>query len=286
MSNVVIFDSGVGGLSIYQAVDKAQAANQGQAQFDYVFVSDNHAFPYGTKAEPELIERVISVVTAIVERYDPQILVVACNTASTVVLPKLRQLFDFPIVGVVPAIKPAAMLSKTRHIAVLATPATIERPYTDKLIADYASDCEVTKLGSSDLVELAEKKLYGETIEISQLESILKPVLDLPSIDVLVLACTHFPLLREELEQVFDHRKHAINLVDSTQGIANRVSVLSKELINDPTQDRIKNRMNKNEIGTTYEQKIAAFTDNISQQGEYLIKLKNIGFTDIQTLLI
>ena len=285
MSNVVIFDSGVGGLSIFQAVYKAQAVddaqafndaqavNHAQAVNEFIFVSDNQAFPYGTKGEPVLIERVVSVVSAIVERYAPQILVVACNTASTVVLPILRQRFDFPIVGVVPAIKPAARLSKTRHIAVLATPATIERPYTDKLIADYASDCDVLKLGSSDLVELAEKKLYGETFEPVRLESILKPVLNLSTIDILVLACTHFPLLNEELRNLFVAHDHPIQLVDSTQGIANRVSNLAKNLP-------------YNSVARGQTKKIATFTLDVSQYATYISKLKELGFEDIQTLSV
>lgn len=268
MNTVVIFDSGVGGLSIYQAVCAAQP------ELDYVFVSDNQAFPYGTKDQTALIERVVSVVSAIVESYAPQMLIVACNTASTLVLPILRQQFDFPIVGVVPAIKPAAALSKTRQIALLATPATISRTYTDQLIADYAKDCTVTKLGSSELVTLAEQKLYGEPLELKCLERILEPILNQPSIDVLVLACTHFPLLRQELTDVFTAHKQAIELLDSAQGIANRVGDLF-------------DRMScKSASSSKKPQKIAVFTDDITEQTAYLAKLKRIGFSDIQTLLV
>jgi len=312
VSNVVIFDSGVGGLSIYQAVHSAQAVYSAQAAYlaaqaaysaqaahdaqaadhtqpklDYVFVSDNQAFPYGTKDESELIERVVRVVTTIAERYDPQILVVACNTASTVVLPILRKQFGFPIVGVVPAVKPAALLSKTRHMALLATPATIKRPYTDKLIADYASDCQVLKLGSSKLVELAEKKLYGEPFDLSILQDIVKPVLDQPSIDVLVLACTHFPLLRDELEQVFRLNEHSITLVDSTQGIANRVSDLVKSL---PSKTVVTvgqtdaGQTDVDQTAVSQMKQIATFTSDVCEQTEYVSQLKLLGFDDIQTL--
>ena len=281
MSNVVIFDSGVGGLSIYQAVYKAQAVdqaqavlNKAQAALNYVFVSDNQAFPYGTKGEAELIQRVVKVVESIVKRYDPKILVVACNTASTVVLPILREKFEFPIVGVVPAIKPASKRSTTRHIAVMATPATIARPYTEQLITDYASDCRVVKLGSSRLVTLAEQKLYGEPFDLEILETILEPILIEPTIDVLVLACTHFPLLKDEIAKVFDAREHTIQLLDSAQGIANRVSDLTNSL---PCK-----------ASTQLEQakKIASFTEDVSQKTVYISKLKRLGFSDIQTLSV
>jgi len=266
MSTVAIFDSGVGGLSIYQAVSAMQP------DLDYVFVSDNQAFPYGTKDEAELIERVVKVVKAIAERYAPQILVVACNTASTVVLPILRQQFDFSIVGVVPAIRPASAFSETRQIALLATPATISRPYTDQLIADYANDCTVLKLGSSELVALAEQKLYGDLVDLNRLENILEPILSQPSIDVVVLACTHFPLLKEELKQVFDQHGRSIHLLDSSNGIANRVADISKELALD-VNSNVNNRS-----------RAAAFTDAVTEQTVYLSTLEKIGFNDIQIL--
>ena len=155
MSRIVIFDSGVGGLSIYQEVVK-KCPNH-----DYVFVSDNLAFPYGTKPEAELIERVVSVVKVVEEQYKPDLLVVACNTASTIALPSLRSRFNFPIVGVVPAIKPAAKLTKSKVIGLLATPGTIARSYTQSLIDDFAQDCTVVKVGSSKLVGMAEQKICG-----------------------------------------------------------------------------------------------------------------------------
>ena len=275
MSSVVIFDSGVGGLSIYQAV------REKRADLDYVFVSDNQAFPYGSKDEPELIKRIVSVAEAIVERYAPQILVVACNTASTVVLPILRDKYSFPIVGVVPAIKPASKQSETRHIAILATPATIERAYTDNLIIEYASDCDVLKLGSSDLVKLAENKLYGEPFEVNAIESIVKPILDTHSIDVLVLACTHFPLLADELAAIFAEHNREIKILDSAQGIANRVHDLCITGLTD-----CNDAYSEASLDSRKTLKVAAFTESISQNSVYLTKLEHLGFSDIQTLSI
>jgi len=220
MSLIAIYDSGVGGLSVYQAIVDSCPAHE------FIFVSDNEAFPYGTKAEPELIDRVTSVVNRINEHYAPDVLVVACNTASTVALPSLRARFDCQIVGVVPAIKPAAKLSKTKHIGLLATPATVQRAYTDSLISEFASDCRVTKIGSSELVELAEDKLNLGLTDTEAIAKIIEPIVSDQRIDVLVLACTHFPLLKDELRGILNAESRDVELVDSGAGIARRVNSL------------------------------------------------------------
>ena len=220
MSRIVIFDSGVGGLSIYQEVVK-KCPNH-----DYIFVSDNQAFPYGTKPEAELIDRVVNVVKALETQYKPDLLVVACNTASTVALPHLRSRFNFPIVGVVPAIKPAAKLSKSNVIGLLATPGTIERDYTNSLINEFAHDCSVIKVGSSRLVEMAEQKMSGNPIDLDEIEQELSPFFNYENLDFLVLACTHFPLLNNEISAVFKEKSNALRLIDSGIAIANRVSEL------------------------------------------------------------
>ena len=220
MGTVAILDSGVGGLSVYKEIVKKCPGHC------YVFVSDNDAFPYGTKTELALIERVQSLVERIVDEFHPDILVIACNTASTVVLPILRDQYSFPIVGVVPAIKPAAKLSKTKKIGLLATPGTIARQYTQSLIDQFAGDCDVVKVGSSELVELAESKLNGDCVSLDPIKQQLRPLLLNKNIDVVVLACTHFPLLNNEIECIFNKEDHIVSLVDSGQAIANRVSVL------------------------------------------------------------
>ena len=115
MARIVIFDSGVGGLSIYQEITRRLS----QQRHEYVFVSDNFAYPYGVKEESELNQRVLEVMHRITAQYSPDLAVVACNTASTVVLPLLRAEFGFPVVGVVPAIKPAAAASQSGCIALV-----------------------------------------------------------------------------------------------------------------------------------------------------------------------
>lgn len=213
---ILVFDSGVGGLSI---------ANTIRALLPTVplhYLADNAAFPYGTKTETELLARVMKVMQVAIQRYQPTLIVVACNTASTLVLPALREAFNLPFVGVVPAIKPAAKQSETKTIGLLATRATIQRTYTDELIKEFANDCEVIKVGCSVLVELAEAKLRGKNPSLTVLNERLK-ALQAPRIDTVVLACTHFPLLLPELQTVLPHIKY---WVDSGKAIAERVKFL------------------------------------------------------------
>jgi len=221
---ILIFDSGVGGLSIHAAI-AARLPHE-----NYIYACDNAAFPYGGKAEDELVQRVHTVLDALIARYQPKILVVACNTASTVALPRLRQHYSLPIVGVVPAIKPAALMSRNKIIGLLATPGTVRRAYTDQLIADFAADCTVLKIGSSELVWLAEKKLRGEEISIDVLRELLSPFFKADAtVDTIVLGCTHFPLLKSELQQA---APQPVNWIDSGNAIADRVMALLSEMPN------------------------------------------------------
>jgi len=210
---ILVFDSGVGGLTIVEAIAEALPGAP------IVYACDNAAFPYGPKPDDELIDRVHAVLDALVGRFAPRLLVVACNTASTVALPRLRSHYTLPIVGVVPAIKPAARLSTNRVIGLLATPGTVRRPYTDQLIAEFAADCTVVRVGSSELVLAAEQKLRGEAIDPALLRELLQPILAAGA-DTVVLGCTHFPLLRPELEAAAGR---ALIWVDSGEAIARRV---------------------------------------------------------------
>jgi glutamate racemase len=220
---VVIFDSGVGGLSILQAA-RAQLPH---CRFSYV--SDNAGFPYGDKAAHVVIERACSVLERFAQQvHDADVYVVACNTASTLALPRLRRHFTQPVVGVVPAVKPAAAHSKNHYLGLLATPGTIERPYTKQLIAEYAADSHVVSVGSTELVQLAEQKLRQRPVSATALKRILQPFLQPGSsnphpehLDTLVLACTHFPLLAQEIQGVVGPH---IKLIDSGSAIAARIA--------------------------------------------------------------
>lgn len=214
---ILVFDSGVGGLSVLAAL---RARLPG---CDFVFACDNAAFPYGTKSEAELIARVDRVMNQLVAQVQPELVVVACNSASTVALPRLRAHLRQPVVGVVPAIKPAAQRSATKVIGLLGTPGTVRRQYTQQLIADFAPHCEVISLGSAELVEIAEQALRGTRPEPRELRALLAPLFADTALDTVVLACTHFPLLGDELAAAAPRPVHWI---DSGEAIARRVASL------------------------------------------------------------
>jgi glutamate racemase len=213
----LIFDSGVGGLSILSEILRVRPA------LSFAYLADNAGLPYGDKTPEWLLNRVSRVIAAALELYAPKVLVIACNTASTLVLPLLRSEVSLPIVGVVPAIKPAASLSKNKVIGLLATPATVSRVYTDGLIQDFAKDCHVIRVGSSRLVELVEKKLRGDVLPLDELRRICEPFLQAtPRPDTIVLGCTHFPLVPNELQAILPN----MALVDSGMAIAQRTKTL------------------------------------------------------------
>jgi len=211
---VLVFDSGVGGLSVYDEVRHLLP------DLHYLYAFDNEGFPYGEKSEDFIVERVVGVVTAITQRFPLALVIIACNSASTISLPALRERFEFPVVGVVPAIKPAARLTRNGVVGLLATRGTVKRPYTHELVAQFARDCKIEMLGSAELVELAEAKLHGEDVELADVRRAVQPWLRMKEPpDTVVLGCTHFPLLRDELQLVMPE---GTRLVDSGAAIARR----------------------------------------------------------------
>ncbi len=216
--SVLVFDSGVGGLSVYDEI------RQLLPELHYLYAFDNVAFPYGEKTEDFIVDRVVDIVSAVVQRYPLSLVVIACNTASTVTLPALRARFDFPVVGVVPAIKPAARLTRNGIVGLLATRGTVRRAYTHELVARFARECKTEMLGSAELVQLAEAKLHGQPVSLEAIKRILQPWLRMPEPpDTVVLGCTHFPLLNAELQQVLPE---GTRLVDSGAAIARRIAWL------------------------------------------------------------
>lgn len=212
--NVLIFDSGVGGLSVFQEIKNLLP------MLNYYYVFDNEAYPYGELSQETLIARVNALVIKMTQQFAIDLVVIACNTASTIVLPSLRSALAVPVVGVVPAIKPASLLA-SRAVGLIATPATVTRQYTHDLIRDFVKEKEVELLGSTRLVDIAEEKLRGRRIDLQELSDILQPMRN--KVDVAVLGCTHFPLIKEEIQQVLGEE---IALVDSGQAIARRVQAL------------------------------------------------------------
>ncbi|HKU92920.1 MAG TPA: glutamate racemase [Sphingomicrobium sp.] len=219
---LLFFDSGVGGLSVLGPTLELLP------NAPIVYAADSAGFPYGKKTEAELATRVPALLGRLVERFRPRLVVIACNTASTIALDHARAALDLPVVGTVPAIKPAAERSKTRVIGVLGTEATVRQPYVDDLAAKFAADCTMIRHGSPELVELAEAKLAGEEVSLDAVRAAMQPMFAAPggeSIDTVVLACTHFPLLGDALRSAFPN----VTYVDGGPGIARRIAYLTRE---------------------------------------------------------
>jgi len=215
---LLFFDSGVGGLSVLGPT-RALLPNA-----PIVYAADSAGFPYGKRSEAELAERVPALLQRLAGRFDPRLIVIACNTASTIALDHARAALDIPIVGTVPAIKPAAEQSQSRVIGVLGTEATVRQPYVDDLAARFAADCTIVRHGSPELVELAEAKLAGGAVGADAIRAAVMPMVEVaPDMDVMVLACTHFPLLAEEIAAAFP----GIAQVDGSAGIARRIASLT-----------------------------------------------------------
>jgi glutamate racemase len=219
---LLVFDSGVGGLSVLAPMRALLPAAP------IVYVADSAFYPYGTKSDAEIAARVPALLGRLAERFDPALIVIACNTASTIALDPVRAALHLPIVGTVPAIKSAAELSKTRTIGVLGTNATIVQPYVDRLAAQFAADCKVLRHGSAALVDLAEAKLRGDASDPAAFAAAVAGLFAQPggnAIDTIVLACTHFPLVEAELAAA---SPQAVRFVDGGAGIARRVAHLTK----------------------------------------------------------
>lgn len=222
---VLFFDSGVGGLSILGPAQKLLP------NMPVVYAADSAGYPYGTRTEAEISARVPALLGRLVERYRPRIAVIACNTASTIALASVRAALDIPVVGTVPAIKPAALSSKTRVIGVLGTEATVRQPYVDRLAAEHGADCVILRHGSAALVALAEAKLRGEELRPEVARDALAGLLDQPGgdrMDSVVLACTHFPLVQAELEAAArELGTRPLTFLHGGEGIARRIAFLN-----------------------------------------------------------
>lgn len=217
---ILFLDSGVGGLSVLQAVSAALP------QAPLVYCADSAGFPYGTKGEAEVSARVAGLLGRLAERIRPSLIVIACNTASTIALGYVRPVLSVPVVGTVPAIKPAAEQSRSRVIGVLGTEATVRQPYVADLSARFAADCLVLKHGSAALVQAAEARLRGEPVDPSVYRAALDGLLAQPGgdrLDTVVLACTHFPLVAEELAAA---APRPLRFIHGADGIARRCAYL------------------------------------------------------------
>ena len=216
-TTILVFDSGLGGLTVFREVVQARPDAR------YIYVADDAFFPYGGHGEAELVARVGPLMGELIETHRPDLIVIACNTASTLVLPQLRARFSVPFVGTVPAIKPACARSVTKRVTVLGTQATVNREYTRTLIRDFANGSDVALIGSAQLAGYAEAELQGAPVADELIAQELAPCFVDEGgrrTDTVVLACTHYPLLLERLERL---APWPVNYIDPAPAIARRV---------------------------------------------------------------
>ena len=214
---ILVFDSGLGGLTVLSEAMKARP------DAHFIYAADDAGFPYGPLSEDALVARVGTVIAQLIANHHPDLVIIACNTASTLVLPALRARFQVPFIGTVPAIKPAAELSKSRHISVLATPGTVARDYTQGLIRDYAQGCKVTLIGSLHLAGLAEAALKGKQVPDQAIAAEIAPCFVESGgqrTDVVALSCTHYPLLLPQLNAL---APWPVTWIDPAPAIARRM---------------------------------------------------------------
>ncbi|GGD95022.1 glutamate racemase [Tsuneonella deserti] len=220
---ILLFDSGVGGLTVLAELRKALP------EAPVIYAADSAGLPYGSKTEAEIAARVAGLLGVLTERYRPRLATIACNTASTIALGMVRDVLHIPIVGTVPAIKPASLVTKTGVIGLLGTEATIRQAYVDRLEAEFASDKRILRFAAPGLVAAAEAKLRGQPVDQTAIADTVKGLRAMPggeSIDVVVLACTHFPLLIAELAEALGP---GTRFVDGAGGIARRIVHLTQD---------------------------------------------------------
>ncbi len=222
---VLVFDSGIGGLTVLREARVLMPERQ------FVYIADDAGFPYGDWAEAALSERIVTLFAKLLEKYRPEICIIACNTASTLVLEQLRSHFpDTPFVGTVPAIKPAAERTRSGLVSVLATPGTVRRAYTRDLIQSFASQCHVRLVGAENLAALAESYIRGEVIDTERLRAEIAPCFieqDSSKTDIIVLACTHYPFLANQFRNI---APWPVDWLDPAEAIAKRARSLAAPL--------------------------------------------------------
>ena len=220
---ILVFDSGLGGLTVLREIVGVRP------DAHYIYVADDAFFPYGHHSEDQIIARVVPLIGELIAKHSPDLVVIACNTASTLVMSHLREQYSVPFVGTVPAIKPACASSKTKRGSVLGTRGTVKREYTRALIRDFAQGCEVTLVGSAELASLAEAALSGVEVSDPEISAELAPCFvgdsegHLARTDTVVLACTHYPLLMDRLVKL---APWPVDWIDPAPAIARRVADL------------------------------------------------------------
>lgn len=220
---ILMFDSGIGGLTVLREARVLMPDRR------FVYVADDAAFPYGNWEEPALKERILGLFDGLLDRFRPELSVIPCNTASTLVIDAIRERFPgHPFVGTVPAIKPAAERTRSGLVSVLATPGTVKRQYTRDLITQWASKCHVRLVGSQRLAALAETYMRDGFVDEQAVAEEIAPCFveqDGRRTDIVVLACTHYPFLVNRMRKT---APWPVDWVDPAEAIARRALSLLK----------------------------------------------------------
>jgi glutamate racemase len=221
---ILMFDSGIGGLTVLREARVLMPDHR------FVYVADDAAFPYGDWEEAALNERIVTLFGELLERFDPEIAVIPCNTASTLSLGDLRKAYPgTPFVGTVPAIKPAAERTRSGLVSVLATPGTVKRQYTRDLISKWAQKCHVRLVGSTQLARLAEAYMRDGFVDEEAVRAEIEPCFiekDGRRTDIVVLACTHYPFLVNRMRKT---APWPVDWIDSGEAIARRALSLAEQ---------------------------------------------------------
>lgn len=259
---MLIFDSGIGGLSVLKIIKK------NLPKMHYIYILDNEAFPYGNKTEFFIIERSIKIINTVKKIYPITIVVIACNTASTIALSVLRSQFNFPILGIFPSIKYAEKITKNKIIGLIATKATINSSYTKKIVYKNSSPNTIQIIATNKLALMAEKKIRGIKVSQKKLKNIFKPWINLTiHPDTIILGCTHFVLLEEEIKKILSKKKSSsIYFIDSIKTVVSQ----------------IKNYYKKSHVDQNIKKNILLYSKNSDNFKELLIFLKKYRFDIIQ----
>lgn len=208
------FDSGIGGLPYLKYMrEKAP-------YYCYKYIADSENFPYGVKSRDAILDIVLDIIGRFIKQENPSIIVIACNTASVIALEKLRNTYDIPFVGVVPAIKPAANISKKRRIGLFATNRTVNDAYTENLISSYANGCEVFRYADPDIVSFIETSFFDS--DENTIMNSVRPAVDYfidKKVDNIILGCTHFLYLDKYFRKMIPS---SISIIDSREGVSNQ----------------------------------------------------------------
>lgn len=210
-----IFDSGVGGTSIWKEIHRLLPHEH------TIYLADSKHAPYGPKGKEAIIDLCIKN-TELLLNNGCKLIIVACNTATTNAIDVLRKTYDVPFIGIEPAIKPAALQTKTNSVGILATKGTLSSALFSKTSDLFASNIEVIEQTGDGIVPLIENgKLYSEDMKLL-LKNYLKPMIK-ANIDCLVLGCTHYPYLIPILKTMLpDH----VTIIDSGEAVAKQTKAV------------------------------------------------------------